>query len=268
MCRLLEVSRSGYYAWRTRTESERVRRDRELIEMVRRAHAESRRKYGSPRIHGQLKTEGVRCGRKRVARLMQDAGLVGLQRKKYRKAASSTSEATAANTLDRGFAVKEVNRVWAGDITYLPTAEGWLYLAVLIDLASRRVVGWSMQNDPDHRVTLRALEMAWARRQPGPGLLHHSDRGVQYTCRAYQAALEERGIQTSMSRKGNCWDNAVVESFFSTLKLELCYQRQFASRAEARRTVFDFIEVWYNRQRLHSALGYRSPAAFEASAAA
>ena len=267
MCRLLEVSRSGYYAWRTRTESERARRDRELSVMVRRAHSQSRKKYGSPRIHGQLKAEGVRCGRKRIARLMQDEGLVGLQRKKFRRVRSGAAEAIAANTLERGFAVKEVNRVWAGDITYLPTAEGWLYLAVLIDLASRRVVGWSMRNEPDHRLTLGALEMAWGRRQPGPGLVHHSDRGNQYTCRAYQAALKARGIEPSMSRKGNCWDNAVVESFFSTLKLELCYERQFATRPEARRAIFDFIEVWYNRKRLHSTLGYVSPAAFEASAA-
>ena len=267
MCRLLEVSRSGYYAWRTRTESERARRDRELSVMVRRAHSQSRKKYGSPRIHGQLKAEGVRCGRKRIARLMQDEGLVGLQRKKFRRVRSGAAEAIAANTLERGFAVKELNRVWAGDITYLPTAEGWLYLAVLIDLASRRVVGWSLRREADHRVTLDALQMALRSRRPGSGLLHHSDRGVQYTCRAYQDELERRSVRASMSRKGNCWDNAVVESFFSTLKLELGSKRQFGSYAEARRAVFDFIEVWYNRRRLHSALGYLSPEAFESRVA-
>jgi putative transposase len=267
MCRLLEVSRSGYYAWRNRTECERAKRDQELREKVRHAHAQSGKKYGSPRIHGQLKAEGVRCGRKRIARLMQADGLVGLQRKKYRKAFGGAAEKIAANTLERGFAVKELNRVWAGDITYLPTAEGWLYLAVLIDLASRRVVGWSMRKDPDHRLTLGALAMAVNRRGPAAGLLHHSDRGVQYTCRAYPTELDRLGVTVSMSRKGNCWDNAVVESFFSTLKLEGCHNKQFATRAEARRAVFEFIEVWYNRQRLHSTLGYLSPDTFESQAA-
>jgi transposase InsO family protein len=196
---------------------------------------------------------------------MRATGLVGLQRKKHRYP-KAVADQVAANVLGREFNPLELNRVWAGDITFLPTAEGWLYLAVLLDLASRRVVGWAVRNEPDHLLTLQALRMAVAARRPRPGLLHHSDRGVQYSCGSYQAELQRFDMRCSMSRKGNCWDNAVIESFFSTLKLSITPRHQFATREECRRAVFDFIELWYNRRRLHSSLGYMSPESFELAA--
>ena len=267
MCRLLHVSPSGYYAWRGRSESSRVQANLRLLEKIRRAHAASRKEYGSPRIHEQLKTEGEACGRHRVARLMRATRLVGLHRRKARRLPAAAPQQVAANVLDRSFTPPQVNRVWAGDITYVLTGEGWLYLAVLLDLASRRVVGWAVSAEPDHRLTLKALHSAVASRRPRPELLHHSDRGIQYSCSMYQAELARFGMRVSMSRTGNCWDNAVVESFFSTLKLSLAQRQSFVTREEARRAIFDFIEVWYNRQRLHSSLGYMSPEAFESKAA-
>jgi transposase InsO family protein len=265
MCGALKVSPSGYYAWRVRAESRRASENRKLVEQIRLVHQASNKEYGSPRVHEQLLAEGVKCGRHRVARLMRATGLVGLQRRKHRYPAS-TAEQVAANVLDRQFDTLQLNRVWAGDITYLPTADGWQYLAVLLDLGSRRVVGWALRDEPDHILTLEALRMAVAVRGPLPGLLHHSDRGVQYSCASYQAELQRFGMNCSMSRKGNCWDNAVVESFFSTLKLVIMRKHQFATREECRRAVFDFIELWYNRRRLHSSLGYMSPDAFESAA--
>jgi transposase InsO family protein len=210
---------------------------------------------------------GVACGERRVGRLMREARVRGLQHKRHRSAPKDVVTTIAGNILDQKFTVSQPNKVWVADLTYLHTTQGWLYLAVILDLFSRMVVGWAMSTVPDSRLTLDALRMALGRRRPGHGLLHHSDRGVQYTAAAYQSALKANGIVPSISRKAHCWDNAVAESFFNTLKLELYRDGQFVSRAAARTAVFDFIEVWYNRQRRHSTLGYVSPEAFEARVA-
>ncbi|HEU5207762.1 MAG TPA: IS3 family transposase [Longimicrobiales bacterium] len=266
MCRVLQVSRSGYYAWTGRPLSARQRRDEELQQVVQTVHAESRQSYGSPRVHRELRDRGLRVGRKRVARLMRSRGLRGKHHRKFRPAFSSGSSVQTADLLQRCFqpdSISDIDRVWAADITFLPTRQGWLYLAVLLDLASRAVVGWSMSATMTAELTLSALEMAIQRRQPGPGLLHHSDRGVQYGASEYRAALERHGIRRSMSRPRNCWDNAVAESFFATLKRELVSGADWRTRAEAKGAVFTYIETWYNRRRLHSSLGYLAPASYE-----
>jgi putative transposase len=267
MCRVLQVSRSAYYAWKRRPPSARARRDRELRVQVRAAHAASNRNYGSPRVHRALRETGVRTSRKRIERLMREEGLRARQRRRYVITTDSQhDEAPAPNVLARRFAPEEIasiNRVWVADITYLPTREGWLYLAIILDLASRMVVGWSMSDSLNSALTEQALEMALQRRRPRRGLIHHSDRGVQYACRAYQQLLAYHGICPSMSRQGNCWDNAVAESFFATLERELIDDAQWRSRQQARAAVFGFIEIWYNRQRLHSSLDYVSPVKYE-----
>lgn len=267
MCRVLGVSRSGFYAAQRRLPSARVEADEALTVEIRAAHKASRRTYGSPRVHAQLQAQGVRCARKRVARLMHAAALVGRRRRRGRTTTDSRhAHPVAANVLDRQFDVPAkagCNRVWAGDITYIATRAGWLYLAVVLDLASRRVIGWAMRHTLERGLTLNALRMALAYRQPGPGVLHHSDRGSQYACGEYQTLLAAHGMVCSMSRRGDCWDNAVVESFFATLKTELVEGADWATREEARAAVFEWIEVWYNRARLHSSLGYRSPAQYE-----
>ena len=268
MCRVLGVSRSGFYAAQRRRPSARAEADERLEVEIRVVHKASRRTYGSPRVHAQLRGQGVACGRKRVARLMRAAALVGRRRRRGRTTTDSRhAHPVAANVLDRQFDVPAMagcDRVWAGDITYLATREGWLYLAVVLDLASRRVIGWAMRHTLERGLTLDALRMALASRRPGPGVLHHSDRGSQYACGDYQALLAAHGMACSMSRRGDCWDNAVVESFFATLKTELVEDADWATREEARAAVFEWIEVWYNRARLHSSLGYRSPAEYEA----
>ena len=266
MCRVLEVSRAGYYAWRARPLCQRIQADRVLAAKVRAVHAHSKRRYGSPRVHRALRNEGCRCGKKRVARLMREQGLRATPRRAFRVTTQSKhAHPISANHLDRQFAVPRVpglNRVWAADLTYIPTGEGWLYLAVLLDLKSRRVVGWALREHLGQELAVAALDMAIAHRGPGT-VLHHSDRGVQYSSYAYQARLAAAGATSSMSRKGDCWDNAVVESFFATLTKELLAWESFPTRAAARTAIFEFIEIWYNRQRLHSALGYQSPADFE-----
>ena len=263
MCRVLEVSSSGYYAWRSRPESTRSREDRRLRTKIRTFHKRSRGTYGSARIHVDLREDGETCGRHRVSRLMREDGLAGKKARQFRTTTDSKhSDPVAENLLDQEFFVETPDTVWAGDITYLRTREGWIYLAVILDLCSRIVVGWSLSTVLERELTLQALEQAVAQRQPGRGLLHHSDRGSQYTCGDYRDRLDELGMTVSMSRKGNCYDNAVVESFFDSLKTELD-QEVFASREHARRALFDYIEVFYNRARRHSALGYVSPAAFE-----
>jgi putative transposase len=264
MCRVLQVSRSGYYAWCQRPAAARTLKDQTLSLEVAAIHAESRGRYGSPRIHAELRERGQRTGRKRVARLMRTAGLRARERRRFRCTTDSRhGMAIKANLLARRFAVPAPNSGWVTDITYLWTWEGWLYLAVILDLFSRRVVGWGLSERLEREGALDALKMALQNRQPPQGLLHHSDRGSQYASHEYQQLLAAHGALSSMSRKGNCWDNAVAESFFATLKLELAYRRHWRTRTQARNEIFEYIELFYNRQRRHSALGYLSPDEFE-----
>ena len=265
LCRVLGVSRSGYYGWRTRAECRRTSANRVLEVQIRAAHALSRDTYGSPRIHAELRAQGIRCSEKRVARVMRRAGIRAKQRRRVKCTTDSRhSLPIAANLLQRDFAATAANTKWAGDITYIDTREGWLYLAVVMDLYSRRIVGWAMQPTLARELVLDALEMALGQRQRTTTLVHHSDRGSQYASGDYQARLVAAGIRCSMSRRGNCFDNAPVESFFGTLKTELVYRQRFATRQEARRAIFEYIEIFYNRKRRHSALGYLSPVEFEA----
>ncbi len=265
MCRALEVSPAGYYAWATRPESRRARANRALLGEIRALHAESRRTYGSPSICDVLRKRGRRVGENRVARLMRAHGIRAKTVKKWKATTDAAHQLpVAGNTLARQFTVTAPNRVWAGDITCVATAEGWLYLAVVLDLFSRRVIGWAMGSRLTADLAATALTMALWRRKPAKGLLHHSDRGVQYASQDYQDLLTHAGLTCSMSRKGNCWDNACVESFFGTLKKELIHDRRYLTREEAKQDIFEYIEVFYNRQRRHSTLGYRSPAEFEA----
>ena len=265
LCEVLEVSRQGFYAWLCRRPSKRQQRDVLLAKQIFRLFIDSDRTYGSPRVFKALGHEGEVTSRKRVQRLMRGAGLVA--RPPRRRFVCTTNSRhgfhVAPNLLDRQFQPDGPDRVWATDITYIPTEQGWLYLAVVLDLFSRKVVGWSMQPYLDRRLVLDALEMALAARRPSPTLLHHSDRGVQYACDEYQRLLKEQDIAVSMSRKGNCWDNAVVESFFSTLKIELVYRCKFADHQAAKAAIFRYIEGFYNRRRLHSTLGYLSPVEYE-----
>jgi len=268
MCRTLAVSAAGYYAWRSRPECARSIQTRILRSAIRVIHQESRETYGSPRIWDALVKQGHRFGEHRVARLMRQDGIRAKTVTKWRATTQSQHQfPVAANTLDRAFTVEAPNRVWAGDLTYVWTREGWLYLAVLLDLYSRRVVGWAMGQRLTGELAEQALLMAVMNRTPRVGLLHHSDRGSQYAATSYQHRLAEYGLIPSISRKGNCWDNACVESFFGTLKRELVYHRHYATRDEAKEEIFEYIEVFYNRQRRHSTLGYHSPAEYEARAA-
>lgn len=268
MCAALQVSVSGFYAAARRPKSARATADEALRVQVRTAHAMSGRRYGAPRVHRQLIKSGLSIGKKRVARLMQADGLVARRPKRFvRTTDSQHGEPLAPNLLARCFAVsaaRQIDQVWTSDITYVPTRQGWLYLAVVLDLSSRRVVGWAMRETLDQELALAALRMAIADRRPGPGLLHHADRGSQYSGRAYRGLLAAHGMVCSMSRKADCWDNAVSESFFATLEHELLALTEFHSRHEARRAIFEFVEVWYNRERMHSTLGYLSPVDYEA----
>jgi transposase InsO family protein len=266
MCRVLEVSRAGYYAWRARPLAERVREDRRLREQIRQVHVAVRGRYGSPRVHQELLALGIPCGKHRVARLMRAEGLHAKSPPRYRVTTQSDhAERVAPNVLARQFAVAHAgapDRVWVADLTYIATREGWLYLAVILDLATRRVVGWALRPRVDQELALAALRMALTRRGARGGL-HHSDRGVQYASGAYQALLAAADFTPSMSRVGNCWDNAVAESFFATLTKELLVDGLFPSREVACRELFTFIEIWYNRKRRHSTLGYRTPVEVE-----
>ena len=266
MCRVLEVSRAGYYAWRARPLCERVRADRRLRARIRQIHQEVRGRYGSPRVHQELRALGIPCGKHRVARLMRAAGLRAKSARRYRVTTQSEhAEPVAPNGLARQFGAETAgapDRVWVADLTYVATREGWLYLAVILDLATRRVVGWALRTRVDQELALAALRMALTHRGARGGL-HHSDRGVQYASGAYQALLRSAGFTPSMSRVGNCWDNAVAESFFATLTKELLIDGVFPSREIACRELFTFIEIWYNRKRRHSTLGYRTPVEME-----
>jgi putative transposase len=267
MCRVLAVSKAGYYAWRERPQSARDAANEQLGLAMRVIHTESDRTYGSPRMHRELTEQGHACSENRVARVMRAEGVRAKQRRRFRVTTDSTHAAPIApNTLARQFAVETIagpNQIWTSDITYIPTREGWLYLAVVLDLRSRRVVGWAMRHTLEWELARDALTMALGHRHPEAGLLHHSDRGIQYACDAYRALLGEHAITSSMSRRGNCWDNAVAESFFATLKTELVVDADWATREEARAALFRYIEMWYNRRRRHSSLGYMSPLEFE-----
>ena len=264
MCTTLEVSRSGFYAWLRRRESRRSRERRRLTELIREEHKKSRETYGSPRLHAALKARGETCSLNRVAGLMREAGIRSKVKRKFRRTTDSRHDhPVAANLLAQDFSTSGPNEVWASDITYIPTDEGWLYLASTMDLFSRMVVGWSMSSTMPASLVVDALSMAIDRRSPAAGMIHHSDRGVQYAAGAFQGLLDRHGIVCSMSGKGNCYDNAVKESFFHTLKTELCDHEHYRTREQARASIFEFIEVFYNRQRLHSTLGYLSPLDFE-----
>jgi len=264
LCRTLRVSRAGFYAWQGRPPAPRARADDRLGLAIAAIHAESRQRYGSPRVHAELADRGCRTSRKRVARLMRARGLAAWRRRRFRVTTHSRHPLPVApNVLARQFDRPQPDRAWVTDITYIPTGEGWLYLAVLLDLCSRLAVGWAMSDRLSDDLTLDALGMALARRRPPHGLLHHSDRGSQYASGDYQRRLAQHGIVGSMSRRGNCWDNAVAESFFATIKVELVHDAAWATRAAARAELVEYLEVFYNGQRRHSALGYLSPRAFE-----
>jgi putative transposase len=268
LCRVLRVQRSGYYAWLGREESGHALDDRRLTVEIRAVFAEKKKRYGSPRVCRELRDRGTRVCRHRVARLMREQKLCARRRRKFVKTTDSAHALpTPPNLLARDFTAEAPNRVWVGDVTYLPTPEGWLYLAVLLDLYSRRVVGWAFSEHNDEALTLAALRMAIEQRQPEPGLMHHTDRGTTYASGAYQDELAKRGFVCSMSRKGNCWDNAVAESFFSTLDVECENGDMFSSRTAARREVTEYILGFYNPTRLHSTLGYVSPMEYERAAA-
>jgi putative transposase len=264
MCRVLQVSRSGYYHWVDRPESRRAREDRALLEHIRRVHLQSRRAYGSVKTWRALCAQGVACGKHRVARLRKRDGIEAQRRRRFRLTVENHHTAPPApNLLRQQFVAVQPNRVWVGDMTFIRTRAGFLYLAVLLDLFARKVVGWAMHERPNLEVTLRALAMALAHRRPAPGLVHHSDQAPLYTAYEYRKRMHDHGLVASMSARGNCYDNAVAESFFSNLKNELVHHCDFATREQARAAIFDYIEVFYNRSRRHQTLGYLSPWEFE-----
>lgn len=264
LCAVLDVSRAGFYAREKRPASLHEKRDAALGEKIAEIHSRSRRTYGSPRVHDELRESGERVSRKRVMRIMNERDLQAKRRRRFRVTTDSEhADPIAPNVLARSFTTTAPNQAWVGDITYIWTREGWLYLAVLLDLFSRRVVGWSMGETLATELPLAALTSALRTRRPPPGLIHHSDRGCQYASAEYRRLLDRHGLVASMSRKGDCWDNAVAESFFATLKKDLVFRADFLSRSQARSEVFEYIEVFYNRQRRHSHLGYATPTGME-----
>lgn len=265
LCRQLGISRSSYYASKHPRESNRSKEDRRLVAAIRRVHSSSGARYGSPRVHEQLRAEGERIGKKRVVRLMKENGLRGRRKRPFRKFCTDSihGHPIAPNLLNRQFNVERRDRVWVADITCIATGQGWLYLAIVLDLFSRRIVGWATSKRLKSDIAREALTRALALRRPEPGLMHHSDRGVQYACAGYQQLLRDNGIVSSMSRTANCLDNAVAESFFSTLKAELVHESSYPTRSSARRAVSTFIDKFYNQVRLHSSLGYQAPVEFE-----
>lgn len=267
MCEVLEVSRSGYYQWQNAQTSMRALQTEAIKAKIARVHEASRSTYGSPRVTMALRAHGEQIGRNRVARLMKEAGLQGRQARRYRVRTTDSAhhDPIAPNLLAKAPTPTKPDEVWATDITYVETGEGWLYVAGVLDLYSRRLIGWAMGSSLATALPLAALQMALRRRRPGVGLLHHSDRGCQYASADYRSKLAEHGCIASMSRRGNCYDNASMEAFWSTLKHELIYRRRFATRDEATTAIFDYIESFYNRTRLHSALGFKSPLAYESN---
>jgi putative transposase len=264
MCQALQVSRSGYYDWRVRPESRRDERDRVLLREIRKIHEQSKQAYGAIKSWRALQQAGIVCGKHRVARLRCLAGIEARRKRKFRLAYQSRNSTPAApNLLRAPFEASYPDRVWMADISFIPTRSGWLYLAVLIDLYSRLVVGWSMKERPNQELVNEALLMAVERRRPEPGLMHHSDQGILYAGGSYLRLLKQYGIVRSMSRKGNCYDNAVVESFFSSLKNEIIHHRDYRTRHEARTEIFEYIELFYNRRRIHQSLNYQTPMQYE-----
>jgi transposase InsO family protein len=264
MCQVLDVSTGGYYRWRSRPPSARQERDEALVAEIKVIHQEVKARYGSPRIHAELVARGHSCCVNTVAKLMSRAGVAAKTGRKFRCTTDSNHDhPVAENVVARQFEPEAPDRVWTADITYIPTREGWLYLAAVEDLYSRQVVGWSMSERIDSRLVVDALEMAVSRRLPGEGLVAHSDRGSQYASEHYRRVLSGQGITCSMSRRANCWDNAPMESFFASLKKELVHDEDYQTRQEARASIFEYIEVFYNRVRRHSSLGYRSPIEYE-----
>ncbi len=265
LCRNLGVSRQGFYAFLSRPPSKRARTEQELRDAVSRIFEDSRGTYGSPRVLEALRADRWKVSKRRVERIMRELGLQGREPKAFRvTTVADPSHQVAENVLNRDFTADAPNLKWVTDITYIRTAEGWVYLATVLDLFSRAVVGWALESHMTTELPLAALRNAIVRRAPEPGLLHHSDRGCQYTSQDYRDALDEEGFRVSMSRTGNCWDNAVAESFFATLKAELIDRTEWATKRQLRAALFDYIETFYNRQRLHSTLGYRTPAQVEA----
>lgn len=269
MCRMLGVSKAGYFRWRWQPESHRRCQDHSLKASIVAIHAQSRQTYGSPRVHRDLRERGTRVGKKRVERLMREAGISARPPRRFVVTTHSNHDfPIAPNLLEQDFTAASPNSRWATDITYIPTSEGWLFLSAIMDLYSRRIVGWAMDGSMDRHLVLRALEMAVEGRNPPPGMIHHSDQGSQFASADYRSALSERNIIPSMSRRGCCYDNAVMESFFHTLKVELIHRYQFQTRDQAKRAIFEYIEVFYNRLRRHSSIGYLSPVDFEQRLAA
>jgi putative transposase len=268
MCRALEVSRSGYYGWRGGKESKRSEQNRAVLVEIQKVHEENREAYGAIKTWRELKAQGIACGRHRVARLRREAGIEARRKRRFRITTQSRAGVVVAeNKLNQNFEVGAVDRAWVGDITFIATGSGWLYLAVLLDLYSRRVVGWAMSERIDQQLVLDALNMALGQCRPKPGLIHHTDQGRQYSSTAYVETLKKHGLVQSMSRRANCYDNAVAESFFSSLKNELVIHCSFKTREQARTAVFEYIEVFYNRQRRHQSLNYVSPVDYERSMA-
>jgi putative transposase len=269
MCLVIGASRSGYYRWKKQPQSKRQKEDEKILMEIRESHKNSRRTYGSPRITEDLQAKGTQCSENRVARLMKIHGIVGKATKKYKVTTNSKHTLPVAeNLLKQHFEAAKPNTVWISDITYVPTLEGWLYLAVILDLFSRQVVGWAMSDRLTSGFVVKALYQAIGRRHPASRCIFHSDRGIQYASTDFRDVLRDYGFVQSMSRKGNCYDNAVAESFFHTLKTEHVYDYRYETRAEAQQSIFEYIEMFYNRRRRHSALGYLSPVSFELKAMA
>jgi len=261
LCRVVGVAASGFYAWLRRGPSQRERQDRSLAEQIAAVFAASRRTYGSPRVHAELRAEGIRVSRKRIARLMREGGLAATIRRRFPRTTNSDhGRPVAPNLLEQKFTADQPDTVWLADISYIATGEGWLYLAAIKDMATREIVGWSMSDSLEAGSACAALRMAIQRRQPPAGLIHHSDRGVQYACGEYQKLLARHGLRCSMSRRGNCYDNAPMESFFGSLKTELVHRTTFPTKAAARQALFDYVEIFYNRRRRHSGVGFLTPA--------
>lgn len=264
MCRIFKISRSGYYKWLPRSISHRRKQDKNIKTEIKNIYQSSRGTYGSPRIHRQLGVQGIYCGKKRVERLMKESKIRAIQKRKFKVTTDSNHKfPVAENLLNRNFKPSGPNLSWVSDITYIRTKEGWLYLAVIMDLYSRKVVGWAMSNHINRELVIEALKMAARQRRPPKGLILHSDQGKQYASHDYQGWIKHYKMVCSMSRKGNCLDNSVVESFFHTLKTELIYHRRYETRNQARKDIFEYIEVFYNRVRLHSAIGYTNPENYE-----